>query len=91
MNCRDSSLSIARLEPIRFGGLFRIPGVHVPERLAFALATLADTANAPRPIAGCDNGHLIVAGRTCWQPETFSADLKTITCRLVEDCDTANR
>ncbi len=57
------------------------------ERLAFSLLTLADAANAPRPITGCDNGHLVVNNNSHWQPEAFSVDLKTVTCRLVEDCD----
>jgi hypothetical protein len=57
------------------------------EEKAFALATLNDAANAPRPIAGCDNGHLKIAGNTCWAPVALSVDLKTLTCRLVEHCD----
>lgn len=57
------------------------------ERLAFSLATLADAASAPRPLAGCDRGHLVVANNSHWRAETFSADLKTLTCVLVESCD----
>lgn len=57
------------------------------ERLAFSLDLLANAADAPKPLAGCDNGHLVVANNSHWQPETFSFDLKTLTCRLVERCD----
>lgn len=57
------------------------------ERLAFSMQLLADAKNAPRPIAGCPQGHLVVAGRTCWRPEALSEDLRTLTCVLVENCD----
>lgn len=59
----------------------------MPERLAFSLATIANAADAPRPLAGCDRGHLVVANNSHWQPEALSVDLKTLTCVLVESCD----
>jgi hypothetical protein len=87
MNCGKHRCNQARLEPHGSAGLFAFPGVPVVERLAFALSTLADAANAPRPITGCPNGHLVV-GHSHWAPESFAVNLATITCRLVEDCDT---
>jgi hypothetical protein len=57
------------------------------QRLAFSLDLLANAATAPRPLAGCEHGHLVVSGNTHWQPEALSVDLKTLTCRLVESCD----
>lgn len=57
------------------------------ERLAFSLDLLANAANAPRPLAGCDNGHLVVGNNSHWAPEAFSFDLRTLTCQLVEHCD----
>jgi hypothetical protein len=57
------------------------------ELLAFSLDLLANAANAPRPLAGCDNGHLVVGNNSHWQPEAFSVDLRTLTCRLIENCN----
>lgn len=58
-----------------------------PERLAFALNLLVDAAHQSRSLRGCDNGHLVVAERNHFQPEKFSYDLKTVTCRRVDNCD----
>lgn len=57
------------------------------ERLAFSMALLANAGEAPRPLSGCNNGHLVVSGNSHWEPEAFSLDLRTLTCRLVESCD----
>lgn len=57
------------------------------ERLAFALELLVDASNASRPLKGCNRGHLVVAERNHFQPEALSCDLKTLTCRRVDDCD----
>jgi len=79
---RDLADRLARIEALLTGR-----GGDMPERLAFSLTTLADAAHAPRPLAGCDRGHLVVNHNSHWAPEAFSADLRTLTCVLVESCD----
>ena len=85
--CTSSTVFIGRRPP-GLAAFSHFRAVTVPEeRLAFSLALLADAKNAPRPIAGCERGHLVVAGRTHWAAEAFSADLRTLTCVHVPDCD----
>ncbi len=58
-----------------------------PERLAFSLELLANAGAQERPLRGCDNGHLVVGHNNHFQAEAFAFDLRTLTCRRVDDCD----
>lgn len=57
------------------------------DRLAFALTTLVDAEHAVRPISVCRHGHLVVAARSHWQPEAFTADLRKLTCLFIPECN----
>lgn len=54
------------------------------EELPFSLDWLAGAAAKVPSVAACNRGHLIVNGRTCWQPLSFSADLRALICTFVE-------
>ena len=57
------------------------------EPLAFPLTTLAAASDAARSLDVCDRGHLIVAGRSCWKPRAFTADLTAVICDPVEHAE----
>lgn len=56
--------------------------------LAFSLGLLVGAGTAERPLTVCSLGHLVVAGNSHYAPEALTADLKALTCRLVERCGT---
>jgi hypothetical protein len=53
------------------------------DRLAFPLETLLTAAHQRKPLTVCDRGHLVVAGRTHWQPVRLTPDLHAIVCEPV--------
>jgi hypothetical protein len=53
------------------------------ELIGFPLETILSAGEKAQPLDTCSLGHLVVAGRTHWQP-TGLADLQTLTCRWVE-------
>jgi hypothetical protein len=52
--------------------------------LAFSLDLLAEAAKQTPPLTACPDGHLLIRGRSCWNPVRFSADLRALYCVPVE-------
>lgn len=57
-----------------------------PDRLAFDFELLLHAAEQTRPMTVCEQGHLVVAGRTHWAAERVSIDLKSLVMTLVDTC-----
>lgn len=57
------------------------------ERLAFSLELLLNAGEASKPLAVCEEGHLVVASRTHYAPERLTTDLKSLLMRWVEGCE----
>lgn len=60
------------------------------DRLSFSLELLANADQAPKPLSVCDDGHLVVAGRTHWQPVALDGPLRSLICDWVEHPVTAD-
>jgi hypothetical protein len=54
------------------------------DELAFSLDMLASGGTITRPLSVCDDGHLVVVGRTHWAPVRFSPDRRAVVCAWVE-------
>lgn len=55
-----------------------------PDELPFRIDWLAAAAEKKPAVTACNLGHLLINGRTCWQPNRVSADLQAIWFRWVE-------
>ncbi|WP_250029772.1 hypothetical protein [Paractinoplanes maris] len=53
------------------------------DTIRFPLETILSAGQDTRPLDTCPAGHLVVAGRTHWQPIAL-ADLQHLVCRWVE-------
>lgn len=54
--------------------------------LPFSLDWLAGAALKLQrdDVTACDEGHMLVRGRSCWAPTRFSEDLRALWCVPVE-------
>ena len=54
------------------------------ETLRFSFETLAGAATNAAPLTVCPDGHLVVNGRTHWQPLAIDENLRGLICRWIE-------
>jgi hypothetical protein len=54
------------------------------ETIKFSFETLATSAANAAPLTVCPDGHLVVSGRTHWQPMSIDTLLTGLICRWVE-------
>lgn len=54
------------------------------ETIRFSFDMLAGAALNQAPLTSCKDGHLVVSGRTHWQPIAVDEFLRGLVCRWVE-------
>lgn len=54
------------------------------ETIQFPFETLATAAANAAPLTVCADGHLVVSGRTHWEPIAIDENLRGLICRWVE-------
>lgn len=55
------------------------------DELPFSFELLTSAGTTQHPLGVCEEGHLVVASRTHWQPHRLTPDRKSLICRHV-DC-----
>lgn len=54
------------------------------DTIRFSFEMLAGSATNQAPLTVCPDGHLVVSGRTHWQPLAIDENLRGLICRWVE-------